>query len=388
MPDTTDSTTRRSIIHIGLWHTIEDSRVFFRECVSLSKKFKVHLVCAGPETKEFEKMGVLVYQIKKSSYSSFIKQAFRIVSKLPGDLYHVHEIDSLLLALVKKMMCWRKKIIFDVHEYYEEYAFDKNKLLNSKAKNFNKFYVLFIKPFFLRFLSGIITINPLMQADYSKLNSNTETIYNFPEFSQLDSIKANNLLDPQLKYLVYHGGIKEDRGILIYPKLLQALNDENSRLLIIGGFPKDYPFHDLEDRFHAICKECQVERQVITTGQLPFSETISYLKNNVPMIGLTLFTYQKDHEKAINLKIFEYLYLKIPQVGSDYRIYFKKFILDNDAGQGADYYDLDSQVKAVRTIFSSFDAFRKNCLHVRNNYTWQTEEKKLFHFYETLLEGI
>ncbi len=373
----------KTVIHIGLWHTIEDSRVFFRECVSLSKQYTLKLICVGDETKEFLKDGVHVFQIRKRRgffYPLFFIQAFLRAIWLSGEVYHVHEIDSLILAFLLKLFHWNKKIIFDVHEYYEDYALDKNVKRNKKAKMFFRIYTYFLKPILPRFCRGIITINPLMKDDYSRLNKHIEVIYNYPKSSLLDEIESNNALDPQYDYLVYHGGIKEDRGIMLYPQLLNALEDEKVRLLIIGGFVYD----NLKAKFDNLCKELGIEHRVITTGQLPFKETISYLKNNVPYIGLTLFTYQNDHKKAINMKIFEYLYLGIPQVGSDWRIYFRKYILKPGAGIGADYYDIETQIKAVKTIFSNYDTFRNTCLDIRDNYIWETEEKKLLKFYGTL----
>jgi glycosyltransferase involved in cell wall biosynthesis len=370
----------KSVIHIGLWHTVEDSRVFYRECVSLSKKYAVALICVGDETKEYVKDGVRVFQIEKRFYPFFFVQAFFRAISLPGEVYHVHEVDSLLLAFFLKTFHWNKKVVFDVHEYYEDYALDKRKKLNKKAKLWFKTYTFLLKPILSRFCKGIITINPLMKEDYSRLNKSVEVIYNFPESSLLNEVKPNGLLDTHYDYLLYHGGIKEDRGILLYPRLLNALEDENVRLLVIGGFVYD----NLKQRFNALCKELDIEHRVITTGQLAFKETISYLKNNVRYIGLSLFTYQNDHRKAINMKIFEYLYLGIPQVGSDWRIYFNKFILDNQAGIGADYYDINSQIKAVKTIFSNYETFRNRCLEFKDNYTWETEKNKLFRFYEKI----
>ena len=370
----------KTVIHIGLWHTVEDSRVFYRECLSLSKKYSVKLICLGNETKEYAKDGVRVFQIKKRFYPIFFAKAFFRAIRLPGEVYHVHEVDSLLLAFILKIFHWNNKIVFDVHEYFEDYALDKRKKLNKKAKTWFKVYTFILKPILVRLCSGIITINPLMKEDYSRLNKRVEVIYNFPDFSLLDQIKPNNLLAPQYDYLLYHGGIKEDRGILLYPRLLNALEDENVHLLVIGNFVYD----NLKARFGNLCKELGIEHRVITTGQLPFKETISYLKNDVRYIGLSLFTYQNDHKKAINMKSFEYLYLGIPQVGSDWRIFFRKFILHKKAGISADYYNINSQIKAVKTIFSNYNAFKDRCLEARSNYTWETEENKLFKFYEKI----
>lgn len=375
--------SRKSIVHVALGHNVEDSRVFYRECVSLSKSYNVTLICSGNETGKFTKDGVHVLQIKHRTFPLLLIHSFLRSVCVSGVVYHAQDVPGLILSFLLKLIYWNRMVIFDVHEYYDAYAFDKRKKLNKRGKIFNKIYTLLLKPVLPRLCRGIITICPIMSKDYIGLNSNIEVIYNFPKSSLLEDIKSNDKLDPKYDYLVYHGGIKEDRGIMLYPRLLKALEDEKVRLLIMG----DFKFENLRTRFDDLCKELNIEHRVITTGQLLFKDTISYLKNKVRFIGLTLFTYQEDHKKAINQKIFESLYLGMPQVGSDYRIYFKKFILDNKAGLGADFHNIESQVKAVKHIFSNYDEYKNRCLEIRNDYIWETEENKLFNFYKKLLDS-
>lgn len=370
----------KTVIHIAPSHSIEDARVFYRECVSLSKEYAVNLICVGGETKEFVRDGVHIFQIKKKIFPFFLIQVFFTAIRLSGEVYHVHEVDSLILSFLLKAFRWDMKIIFDVHEYFEDYALDDRKKLNKKAKAWFKIYAFLLKPILPRFCNGIVTISPLMKERYYRLNQNIEILYNYPKSSLLDEIESNNALDPQYDYLVYHGGIKEDRGIMLYPRLLSALEDERIRLLVIGRFDKK-----LKIKFDDLCKELGIEHQVITTGYLPYKGLIGYLKNNVRYVGLTLFGYQEDHKKAINTKVFEYLYISIPQIGSDYRIYFRKYVLENKVGIGADYYDLETQIKAVKTILSNYAAFRNRCFEIRNDYLWETEERKLLQFYRNLL---
>lgn len=371
----------KSVTHIGLRHSPEDSRVFYRECVSLSKSYTVNLICVENETKEFTKDGVNIIKLKQKTFPLLLIQAFFKAVRLSSEVYHVHDVEGLIISFLLKLLYWNKTIIFDVHEYYDAYALDKNKVLNKRGKVFHKMYTFLLKPALTRFCKGIIVICPIMKEDYSRLNKNVEIIYNYPKSSLLEEIKSNNKLDPKYDYLVYHGGIKEDRGIMLYPRLLKALEDGRVRLLIMGAFK----YENLKSRFDNLCKELDIEHRVITTGQLPFKETISYLKNNVHFIGMTLFTYQEDHKKAINMKIFEYLYLGMPQIGSDYRIYFKKFILDNKTGIGADFHNIESQIRAAKTIFSNYDEYRNRCLEIRKNYIWETEEKKLLRYYQGLM---
>ena len=93
----------KSVTHIGLKHVAEDSRVFYRECVSLAKPYVVNLVCVGSETKEFTKDGVNVIQMKDRSFLVLLLQTFFRAIRLPCDVYHAHDVESLIASFLLKL---------------------------------------------------------------------------------------------------------------------------------------------------------------------------------------------------------------------------------------------------------------------------------------------
>ena len=41
-------------------------------------------------------------------------------------------------------------------------------------------------------------------------------------------------------------------------------------------------------------------------------------------------------------------------------------------------------IQAVKEVYHNYDVYKRNCIKIKNNYTWKNEEKKLLNFYNNL----
>ena len=113
---------RIKVCHVTSAHSRYDTRIFQKECKSLSKNgYECYLIVNDnleDETKE--KVRILSTRIyPKNRYERFFKtkkEMMKLALQVDADLYHFHDPDLLNFALKIKRKKPSVKIIFDSHE--------------------------------------------------------------------------------------------------------------------------------------------------------------------------------------------------------------------------------------------------------------------------------
>jgi hypothetical protein len=100
------------ICHFSTVHSIWDTRVFQRECVSLAKKHQVTLIAIG------EKSG-LIKGVKKPNFffKRFTLTAFHVFKEAlftDADIYHIHDAEMIPYGIVLALN--GKQVVYDIHE--------------------------------------------------------------------------------------------------------------------------------------------------------------------------------------------------------------------------------------------------------------------------------
>jgi hypothetical protein len=109
---------KTKVTHLTSAHPRYDTRIFYKECISLSRYYDVSLVVAdslGDEVVD----GISIYDVGKSASRKerILKTTKSVLKKaiaLDSDLYHIHDPELLLVGLKLKKM--GKKVVFDAHE--------------------------------------------------------------------------------------------------------------------------------------------------------------------------------------------------------------------------------------------------------------------------------
>ena len=106
------------VCHLSSVHTTFDTRIFHKECVSLTKKYEVHLVI--PAEKDEMVNNVLIHHIDNVKTSRFkrmtsrVWQVYKKAVDVNAELYHFHDPELIPVGLLLK--CTGKKVIYDIHE--------------------------------------------------------------------------------------------------------------------------------------------------------------------------------------------------------------------------------------------------------------------------------
>ncbi|MBL4862995.1 MAG: hypothetical protein JKY09_08275, partial [Crocinitomicaceae bacterium] len=102
------------VCHLTSVHKADDTRIFYKECVSLAKHgYEVHLV--APNANESEELGVKIHSVKKNSGSRFFRAtvvAFRVLRKglaIKAKLYHFHDPELVWVGLILRL--FGKKVV-------------------------------------------------------------------------------------------------------------------------------------------------------------------------------------------------------------------------------------------------------------------------------------
>ncbi len=105
------------VCHFSSVHSIHDTRVFHRECISLGKKFDVTLIGIGDFTGT--KNGVNVIGILPSKnrlfriFTSGIR-AFSEAIKTEASIFHIHDPEMIPFGILLSFA--GKHVIYDIHE--------------------------------------------------------------------------------------------------------------------------------------------------------------------------------------------------------------------------------------------------------------------------------
>jgi len=172
-----------------------------------------------------------------SKYGTGLKQIFKLLlfwmrtyqflRKEDFEIVHCHDFDTLPIGVIVSEI-FRKKIFFDVHDFYFTHFLQRRGL--------NKFFGYLIKgleKILVKRVDGLIAATPGLSRYYDKIiSSNTpmEVIYNFAEKSHFNKIKREAIKEFTISYI----------GSVRYPKqlinLFEATRDlVGVKVLVVGG---------------------------------------------------------------------------------------------------------------------------------------------------------
>lgn len=116
------------VCHMTSAHASDDTRIFYKECVSLAKAgYEVSLVARGPAREE---AGVRVVGVGVPSGGRlfrmlfFARRIYRQALALDAEVYHLHDPELLPYGLRLKRR--GKVVIFDSHEFTAQAILEKH----------------------------------------------------------------------------------------------------------------------------------------------------------------------------------------------------------------------------------------------------------------------
>jgi glycosyltransferase involved in cell wall biosynthesis len=375
---------------ITLNHSPFDDRLYYREARSLlGKGYKVNVISAAVDSN-----GKSIYpgfdvkyiksdvDCKSLKWISTLSKLFLESMRTPSDVYHCHEPDTFLIAVLLKIFT-RNRIIYDVYEYYE----DVIPLSNGLTKYFLIFMTRIFEPLFCRLADGIIVADSEIARRYDRFNNNVCVLYNYPcldvfgQECEESTIKAEY---SGLHRVIYVGGLTEERGIL---DLIRAVHEvsktHNSvKLILVGWFLTE----EFRDKCIEYMKSNGLNEMVVIMGGVPHTE-IPHIISSAELGAVLLHPIPKFY-KNIPTKQFEYMACCKPVVGSNLPP-IRSYIVEANCGILVNPIDVKEVADAINFLIEHPIEAKAMGLRGKraflDKYNWRNEEPKLLRFYEKIM---
>ncbi len=357
------------ICQITTVHNSLDNRIFFKECISLSRAgHKVILICPHDKHEIIENVELipnkkLQNRFLRMVFSSFIFVLIKTL-KIKADVYHFHDPELMPLGLVLALM--GKKVIYDIHENTKGSIETKKYLPIIIRKKLAQF-IHYIEQTIAGFYSGLITARPDIADQFH--HKNILVVRNLPIIGDLNKFKNHNFENKKFR-VIYVGLMTELRGLKV---LVDAFENLNLCQLVLLGH-----FSEIET-----LKECQKSngwKNVHFIGKVNPDEVYSYIQSCDA--GIITFLPAPNHMTTIATKPFEYMACGLPTIMSNFPYWqeiFKDHAIYVNPSSASDI------AEKIRKLYED-EKFRvqlgkKSQKWVLDEMSWESESLKLLEFY-------
>jgi len=367
------------VCHITSVHKWNDTRIFFKECVSLARAgYDVTLV--APNAPEATVEGVKVVAAKATSGSRIARativsarvcaKAFRTKAKI----VHFHDPELIWVGLILRL--FGRKVIFDIHENIAAQIKVKQWIpaRNLVAKLYGIFDWIAAKCFYL------VLAEDSYLPIYDKLTKekNVAIVLNLPDIAQFEKL-APTVRSSSPNGILYIGGVTKVRGIFEMTEAIRLLKDRGI----------DVHFHcvgpvspGIIEQLEATETYREVKSSITFYGPIPVYE--AYRKAEVCKVGVSILHPIENYLHSYSTKIFEYMATGLPFVVSDFGLY--RFVEEKEVGLLVDPLDPESIAAQIGRLLTDEQLWMRLSENgkrvVKSDYSWESQEAKLLRFYQ------
>jgi len=363
------------ICHISTVHPVSDTRIFYKECLSLRKAgFKVHLIIQ--HTKEEVIDGIHIHSLpkpkdRKERLLKLRRLAFEKAMQIDAAIYHFHDPELIPVGLKLKKL--GKKVIYDIHEDVPRQILSKPYLNRFIKPLISKAFEIY-ENFAVKKFDALITATTKIRDKFLEFNKNTIDVSNYPI---LDELYSSVSWSSRRNDICYIGGISKIRGII---ELVKALEYVDTTLHLAGNFESK----ELEREVRSLKGWRKIKYYGFVNRQ-KVKRILSQVK-----IGIVTLHPIKNYLDSLPVKMFEYMAAGIPVIASNFPMW-RRIIEENDCGICVDPLNPRQIAYAVEYILSNeliaYKMGQNSVKLVKEKYNWKGEERKLLELYHALVQG-
>ncbi|BAY83950.1 group 1 glycosyl transferase [Calothrix parasitica NIES-267] len=363
------------ICHLTSVHTPFDTRIFRKECVSLTNAdYKVTLIVSNTQDDVVENINIRSLTKPKTRSERITKTIWKVLEYAideNADIYHFHDPELIPIGLILKGR--GKKVIYDVHEDVPRQILSSKNYIPNFFRRLVSGTVEKIENFAVKYFDAVVTATPYIRDRFLKIGCNAIDINNYPILDELYIAKTT--WEQKEKAVCYVGGIWDKRGLF---EMVEAIGKTNVSLILAGKFAYS------EQRDKALTMPGWNNIQEL--GYLNREGVAQTLANS--MAGLVVLHPIINYLYALPVKMFEYMCAGIPVIASNIPLW-KEIIEGNQCGICVDPMNYEAIAKAIQWIVDNPDEAKRMGENgrkaVEEKYNWENEAKKLRALYKELL---
>jgi glycosyltransferase involved in cell wall biosynthesis len=364
---------KRKVCILTSLHSPFDGRIFHKEGRTLAKEgYDVTLI--AQHNKEDIENGIRIIPLPKpkNRFERMTKTSwllFRLALKQKADVYHFHDPELILVGVLLKLFT-RGKVIYDVHEDYEQKILSKYWIPKGLRKPISFLMGIFEK-ISSRFFDYIITADSHTKTKFE--NNKTEVIANFPLLNFADGLTAEK--GGNTFKVIYVGGICKDRGIFKMLEAMEYLRDVEIELHLLGVADNQNLINLLNSK-----------KTVKYHGVLPWQKVAGYLINaDVGLLLLQPVPAYLYYPGENVIKLFEYMIMGLPVIISEFPK-LKNLVSELGCGVSVDPTDPMKIAETIEYLYHNQDLRKvmgeNGRSAVLEKYNWETESEKLLQVYK------
>ncbi|MBO1511767.1 glycosyltransferase family 4 protein [Metabacillus bambusae] len=363
----------RKICHITSVHRYDDTRIFIKECQSLTSEYETHLISPGAPNEVINNIHVHGIEKPKNRIKRMtdtVMAVYKEALKINAEIYHFHDPELIFVGLL--LMKKGKKVIYDIHEDVPRQILSKAWIAKPIRYSISKTFET-IENYAAKRFSAIIVATPHIKKRFSGLRSDVLDVNNYPLLKELRLSDVNDI--EKKNSICYVGVINKIRGIF---EMVQAMEYTDAELLLGGKFVSETDRNSVKNK--------EGWKKVDELGQVNREEMAKILAKS--SAGLVLFHPLPNHIDAQPNKMFEYMSSSVPVIASNFPLW-KEIIEGNKCGICVDPLNPKAIGEAINHLLSNPDEVaimgENGRKAVEQKYNWETESKKLLDLYANLL---
>ena len=298
------------------------------------------------------------------------KKVFEKAMSVNADVFVLHDPELIPYGIRLKRN--GKKVVFDSHEDVPTQILGKPYLGRVTAQFLSRGFNAY-EQYACRHFNGIVAATPFISKKFSKINTKTININNYPI---LDEFSHQFSWTEKAFEVCYVGNITAMRGINELVKACTFLRTPTT-LTLAGTFETS-----------ALAAEVARHpgwRRIKSLGQLDRVGVCDVMAKS--MAGLVTLHPQANYIDALPVKMFEYMAAEIPVIASDFPLW-REIIESNKCGICVDPLDPVAIADAIDFLVTHpYEAERMGSNGRRaamEKFNWRCESKKMLDFYDEL----
>jgi glycosyltransferase involved in cell wall biosynthesis len=369
----------RRIVQVTSVHPWGDTRIFWRECVTLADAgYDVTLIAPGAESVVTEGVRLLGLPVPRSRWGRIARtgaRVLRMAAELEPDLVHIHDPELLPWALYTKRR-HGMAMVYDVHEDVPLQMRGKY-YLPRVLRTPLALFANGVEKTTARQLDAVVAATPQIARQFPA--DRTVTVQNFPPRPAGGGAGPADDYAERPPNVVYVGALSATRGMVELVDALARLESQEAHLDLVGTFRPETLRHELEAR--------PGWRRVHHHGWVPRDRVPGILAR--ARVGVVTLHPTRSYVESYPTKMFEYMAAGLPVVASDFPLW-REILQEREAGLVVDPRDPEAIAEAVGWLLAHPSEAKRmgerGRQAVLDRYHWEREGDKLVRLYGDLLK--